>query len=235
MLNAASRLIKRVLLRMLLALRDILDPVFQFQEVSILCYHSISNARLKSAVAPEAFDQHLTVLEKSGAKFVTIEQILAWRAGTGTLPRRAVAFTFDDGYRDFLSTVLPILKKHNAPATVFLVGDNGASRARLGNDLPLLSPEESNSLRADPLVEIGYHSRAHPNLAEIRTTDLEQECAPRFGARFFAYPGGRYSDAAIDAVKNCGYAASRGAIKAAPLGVAPGALALCLGPGRADR
>ncbi len=208
MLNAASRRIKRVLLRFLLAFRDILDPLFQFQEVSILCYHSISNMPLDFTVAPEVFDQHLIVLEKSGAKFVTIEQILAWRAATGILPRYAVALTFDDGYRDFLSTVLPILKKHDAPATVFVVGDTGAAGARLGNDLPLLSPEEIDSLRTNPLVEIGYHSRAHPILGEIRTTDLEQEWAPGFGARFFAYPGGGYSDAAIDAVKNCGYAAA---------------------------
>jgi len=207
-LNAASRRIKRALLRILLAFRDVLDPLVHFQEVSILCYHSISNTYLDTVVTPEVFERHLTVLEKSGAKFISLEQILAWRAGTGILPRRAVALTFDDGYRDFVSTVLPILKEHNAPATVFVVGDNAAFRARLGNDLSLLTSEESKSFRTHPLVEIGYHSRTHANLAEISTADLEQECAPRFGARFFAYPGGRYSDAAINAVQNVGYAAA---------------------------
>lgn len=207
-LNAASRRIKRVLLRVLLALYDVLDPLFHFHEVSILCYHSISNAYLDTAVTPEAFDQHLTILEKSGANFVSLQQILAWRAGAGTLPRRAVALTFDDGYRDFRSTALPILRKHNAPATVFVVGDNAAFCARFGNDLSLLTSDECESIRTDPLVEMGYHSRTHADLAEISAADLEQECAPRFDARFFAYPGGRSSDAAINAVKNGGYAAA---------------------------
>jgi peptidoglycan/xylan/chitin deacetylase (PgdA/CDA1 family) len=207
-LNAVLRCIKRALLRILLAIRDVLGPLFHSHEVSILCYHSISNTYLDTAVAPEAFDQQLTVLEKSGAKFVPLEQILAWRAGTGILPRRAVALTFDDGYRDFRSTALPIRRQHKAPATVFVVGVDVASPAGLGNDLSLLTPEESKSLRTDPLVEIGYHSRTHANLAEISAADLEQECDPRSGARFFAYPGGRYSDAAINAVKNVGYEAA---------------------------
>jgi hypothetical protein len=32
---------------------------------------------LDTVVTPETFDQHLTLLEKSGAKFVSLEQILA--------------------------------------------------------------------------------------------------------------------------------------------------------------
>jgi peptidoglycan/xylan/chitin deacetylase (PgdA/CDA1 family) len=43
------------------------------------------------------------------------------RLGAGTLPRRSLALTFDDGYRNVVTNVFPVLKDLGLPATVFLV------------------------------------------------------------------------------------------------------------------
>src|SRR5262249_60690614 len=37
------------------------------------------------------------------------------------LPRSPAVLTFDDGFRNVLTTALPVLQRHPAPATVFLV------------------------------------------------------------------------------------------------------------------
>lgn len=41
----------------------------------------------------------------------------------GTLPRRSACITFDDGYLDNYTNVLPLLLKYNLPATVFVATD----------------------------------------------------------------------------------------------------------------
>lgn len=202
------KIIRYLIQRFLLAVRDILDIFCRFQEVAILAYHSTSSSNTDIAIASEDFERHLSYLKSCGHEFVPLADIVEWRAGNKQLPRKSVALTFDDGYADFETAALPILQKYAAPATLFIVGDEVASRLALGNAIPLLSPSALERVRANPLVEEGFHSMTHTNLSRLSGEMLEAECRALFPMRFFAYPGGNHSPAAVEAVEKLGYTAA---------------------------
>jgi peptidoglycan/xylan/chitin deacetylase (PgdA/CDA1 family) len=193
------------------AVRNALDPFLHFQEVSVLAYHSLSVSLAETAILPEIFEEHVRYLRKHGVAFVTLEQVVAWRRGTGKLPKKATAITFDDGYADFETAALPLLEKYKIPVTLFMVGSPDESRPALANDVPLLSFEAFERVSAHPLVTLAYHSRSHANLAKIGAKpktgkeELAEEVRPLFPAKYFAFPGGNYSKAAIAAVHDAGY------------------------------
>jgi peptidoglycan/xylan/chitin deacetylase (PgdA/CDA1 family) len=96
--------------------------------VLVLMYHRVlpqdSPARKTEEpgmyVLPETFDLHITELKRR-FELVHLDEWLR-RAREGLpLPKLACAITFDDGWRDNYEFALPVLAKHNAPATIFLV------------------------------------------------------------------------------------------------------------------
>ncbi len=199
---------KKTLYFFLSTLRNVLDPLCNFREVGVLCYHSIGAAAAETTISSSAFAAQLAYLHARGHAFVSLAAVAGWMRGEQELPQKAVALTFDDGYRDFLTTALPILERLRAPATVFVVGDAEASRAQLGNKVPLLSSADIRHLRLHPLVEVGYHSLAHADVSQLHGDALVAACAPRHGARLFAYPGGVYSSEAIGLLPKLGYRAA---------------------------
>lgn len=71
-------------------------------------------------VSPETLDLHLGELKRN-FELMHLDEWLRRAKQGSSLPKLACALTFDDGWRDNYEFALPVLAKHAAPATVFLV------------------------------------------------------------------------------------------------------------------
>lgn len=92
-----------------------------FPGAVVIGYHRVAEARwdpLGLAVSPERFRAQVEVL-KGLRQLVSLGELAARRAAGERLERYAV-LTFDDGYRDFADTVVPIAAALEVPATVFV-------------------------------------------------------------------------------------------------------------------
>jgi peptidoglycan/xylan/chitin deacetylase (PgdA/CDA1 family) len=96
--------------------------------VLILAYHRIAASApggaypldlgLISATAAE-FEAQMRALRELATP-VSLDRIADAVTHGRTLPDRPVAVTFDDGFRDTFETALPVLARHEIPATVFV-------------------------------------------------------------------------------------------------------------------
>lgn len=100
----------------------------------ILAYHRVLESRDElrpSEVTAQDFDRHMRVVS-NWFNVLPLRQGVA-RLKSGSLPRRAVCITFDDGYADNYSVALPLLRKYDLPATVF-VATGFLDGGRMWND-----------------------------------------------------------------------------------------------------
>jgi peptidoglycan/xylan/chitin deacetylase (PgdA/CDA1 family) len=181
-------------------------------------YHSVddcSDDPYRITVTPERLDRQLAWLSKRGLRGVSVAGLLAARArGEG---RDLVGLTFDDGYADFLTGALPVLRRHSCTATLFVLpgrlgGDNAWDP--LGPRKPLLTADGIRRAAAEG-VEIGSHGMTHLDLTRAddltlkrETVDSRAALAELLGteAAGFCYPYGTIDRRAMDAVRDAGYA-----------------------------
>ncbi|GAB7187744.1 hypothetical protein ATKI12_7575 [Kitasatospora sp. Ki12] len=181
--------------------------------VPVFLYHAVSDDPpgwiAPYTVRPRVLAEQLDRIADAGLAVVPLHRLVGALRGGPPVPDHCAVLTFDDGFADFYWTVAPLLGERDLPATLFVT--TGALHTP-GHpaDGSLLPPAAMLSWRQlanlDALgVEIGGHTRTHPQLDTLPGRRLREEvygCKSQLEdllghpVSSFAYPHG-YSSAAV--------------------------------------
>src|SRR4051812_16586486 len=104
---------------------------------AILMFHHVRPWRERAfapnrllEITPAFLDRTLRLVREMGFDLVGPDEVPARLAGRGG-GRPFALLTFDDGYRDNAEYALPVLRRHQAPSTLFVTTDFAEGRGRL--------------------------------------------------------------------------------------------------------
>ena len=174
--------------------------------VPILVYHELGNPPPGAPfpglyVSDSDFAAEMAWLYANGYQAVTLDEVMsAWYHG-GTLPRKPIVITFDNGYPPQITEAPDVMSRYGWPGVLNEITENH------------LDPEQIRSvLRIG--WEVDSHSLTHPDLTELDSSEL---WAQVYGSReylrktfhipvdSFCYPSSDYNAAVIAAVEKAGY------------------------------
>jgi peptidoglycan/xylan/chitin deacetylase (PgdA/CDA1 family) len=181
--------------------------------VPILTYHYIRVNRdprdklgFALSVTPADFAAQMDWLALNGYHPIATEDLYAYLNRSRGLPSKPVILTFDDGYADFYTTALPILRSHEFKATSYVV----SGFVGLGGYMTADQIREADHSG----IEIGSHSVSHANLAgasagnvRFQVSESKRHLEQLVGhpVTAFCYPSGKYSSSVANAVAAAGY------------------------------
>lgn len=133
----------------------------------ILEYHQVTNAPLDEDfevynVPPAEFAEQLDYLQAEGYTTITLKEFMHAVRGYKQLPEKPIILTFDDGYAENYTEMLPILEAHGMTAVVYVITNT------LGQKNYLKLDELKDMQRRG--IEIGSHTSDHIPLTELDET-----------------------------------------------------------------
>ena len=191
--------------------------------ISILMYHQIGDFRGVSAhravyCQRRRFAAQMALLKALRCPVLGMDEVFACLSGDRPIPPRAVALTFDDGYRNFYEEALPVLQRHGFPATVYAIaGAVGETDWLPGDGLPVAPLMDAGQLRACRRagITVGSHALSHVPLAGLPAAALGRELTESRArledllgepVRHLCYPFGSHDLAAVETAATAGYA-----------------------------
>ena len=171
-------------------------------------YHHVrvySNNRdklgIRLSVTPTLFASQLDALQQAGFHTVTFSDL---QKGT-LMPAKPLILTFDDGYDNAATAVLPELQKRGMVGVFYIIS------GKVG--MPGYMTFDQLKLLRDAGMELGAHTITHPDLSRLTPLKQQKEIGDsidylrtklNISVWSFAYPVGKYNAASVAIVRKSG-------------------------------
>ncbi|MBE6028701.1 MAG: hypothetical protein E7226_00885 [Clostridiales bacterium] len=193
--------------------------------IPIITYHRLTSAKEKKCnnqrhstlfLEVSVFKKQMKWLHKHKYRTISTEEFYLWYTGKIKLPKKSVLITFDDGSYSVIKYGLPILKKYNMKATIFMIGKytrkktnkkvhKNKSYSCIGRDV-MKEVQETY-----PNLEFQSHTynmhRKIGGVAALKKVSKSKQKVDftkmyeKYGYTFMAYPYGKFTDRTIKAAK----------------------------------
>jgi peptidoglycan/xylan/chitin deacetylase (PgdA/CDA1 family) len=191
----------------------------KYREVPVLIYHRVVESapigsKFNVYIEQKKLDWQLKNLKKRGFNFITFKDI-----SRGVVVKKPIILTFDDGYEDNYLNLLPLLKKHQAKAVIYCLGDRTIQSniwdEKLGElSVKLMNDAQIQACHNSGLIEIASHGLSHQHLPdlsaqaasdELSIAKLNLEKIIDASVVSFAYPYGDYGQREENLAYELGY------------------------------
>lgn len=169
--------------------------------VPVLMYHAVSDNMWgidELFVSPPSMEEQLAYLVENDYETIWFEDLAHIEDYT-----KPVILTFDDGYDDNYTDLLPLLQKYNVKATVFVIGNAAGTSHKM-------TEEQIREMADSGLVSIQSHGYTHDDMDAMSEETLEYELSEtkkvitRITGRIpyvLCYPTGKYSNLTLEVAK----------------------------------
>ena len=157
-----------LLLLVLLHVRSLtrLTPSETGRQVPVLMYHAVGDdcwGEEHLFVKPAELERQLQYLQDNGYETIFLEDLAHVEQY-----KKPIILTFDDGYDDNYTLLLPLLQKYSMKATIFMIAGD------IGKPHKLTRPQ-LRELAQSGLVSIQSHGWSHRNMADMGWPELISE------------------------------------------------------------
>ncbi|WP_436942150.1 intercellular adhesin biosynthesis polysaccharide N-deacetylase [Staphylococcus xylosus] len=183
-----------------------------------LLYYSSNSKELKSySISKSKFENQIKWLKAHDAHFLTEKELIKYKE-RGNFPKKSVWINFDDMDASIYKNAYPILKKHNVPATGFVITNRVGTKNF--HNLNLITLDQLNEMKASGFWEFNSHTHDLHSLKKNKSlmvsasnikleNDIKKSNSylkKHFSNQNYsiAYPYGQISDENITSLKNAG-------------------------------
>lgn len=194
-------------------------PVITYHRICTDSYHNTLTDQVSLWHKLSSFEEEMKYLHDNGYTTLSMDEFYEWYKGERNVPSKSVVITFDDGHYSVIKYGLPVLRKYNMKATVFLIGKDYNFKADSKNPMACIGLEDIYKTRQDyPELDFQSHtyklhnnSNVDPVVPDmsyeeiVRDFELQDMLFKALDFEYLAYPYGIYTEDFIKAAKDSGY------------------------------